>query len=261
MSLRILHIWEQGISSTLARTMDRLYGTSSMVLMREKLDPYHHNTVTPNLQGGAADFYLKVLLKVPHVDIVHIHTHDRFVKLVKALRKPVVLSYHGSDIRGRWQEKQGRWSHADALTVSTRDLLEGAPDHVIYFPNPVDESFKPDAKPECECAIHFSYGADDLAKEIADRHGLPLIIVKQPIQHCDMPYFLRNYTHLVEAKRKNGQLIMSHIADTGSLLSLEALSCGLIVLCLDGERRGLPLEHCPEAAAGKLIRIYRELVA
>ena len=48
------------------------------------------------------------------------------------------MTYHGTDIRGEWQNRKKFWEKADLVTVSTRDLLKGAPENVKYTPNPVD---------------------------------------------------------------------------------------------------------------------------
>ena len=255
--MRVLHVWEVS-STTISTFMDRIYGTRSAVLCREKYDPYGHNTTTPNLQGSVFEFYGDAVLWASRADIVHIHSRDRLAPMVKRLKKPVVMHYHGSDIRGKWQERRKRWEKADALMVSTPDLLEGAPENAVYLPNPVNtDLFHPDAVEHArDSAVHFSKGADDLATEIARENELPLIIVKQRIMRRDMPPLLRNYTHLVDVKRSSdGEVLRAR-----SLLALEALACGLQVLSPDGVVKGLPEEHRPENVVKTLYELYTGLM-
>lgn len=262
--VRILHVWDQGINALLIEYMDRLCGTESTIIHNEAFDPYGMTPAKWKRHYGGklhrAHFQADVAKAAVLSDVVHVHSVDSVVPLLKKLRRRVVLHYHGSDIRGKWESRRELWGSADRILVSTRDLLTGAPDSTMYQPNPVNPIFAPGAKPERDCAIHYSYGADILAERIAAEAHLPLIIVKQSIPHLELPHVLRRFTHYVEVKQLNGELIMSHVADTGSLLSLEALACGLRVLCLDGERVGLPDEHRPEAVARSIYRVYEELI-
>ena len=73
-------------------------------------------------------------------DIIHIHDLDEIIPWLKHLyhSKPVILHYHGTRVRNRWKERENFWRKADAILVSTPDLLEGAPKSTIYIPNPID---------------------------------------------------------------------------------------------------------------------------
>ncbi len=258
--MKVLHIWEiAGVASTLSKYLAPL-GVDCKVMCSDKGDPYGFmaNHVNHSKPVTAAI----IIAEARKYDVLHIHFHDEFLPLLRRIypTKPMVMHYHGSDIRGRDRAKYFR--HADAILYSTKDLAEWLPSYAEFFPNPVDtQLFTPTEKrPDHECAIHFSYEADDLATEIAKKQNIPLIITTQKIPHSEMPAFLRNYTHLIEVKRKNGKLITGHVNDTGSLLSLEALACGLSVLCLDGERVGLPPEHRASVAAERVARVYKELI-
>lgn len=259
MGLKILHVWEvAGVASTLSRHLAPL-GYDCKVICSDKGDPFgftenhinHSKPLTAVLLIAEAIKY----------DLLHIHFHDELLPLLRRVYplKPMVMHYHGSDIRGKDRSQFHR--HADAILYSTRDLRPYLPDYAEFLPNPVENCFCPGADSTIrDCAVHFSYGADDLAEKIAGKYGLPLVIVKKPIPHREMPTLLHNYTHLVEAKRKDGREIMGSVEDTGSLLSLEALASGLTVLCRDGERRGLPQEHQASVVAERVAHIYEELM-
>ena len=70
-------------------------------------------------------------------------------------KKPIILHYHGSRIRGKAKERRKYYQKADSIIVSTSDLLETLPD-ATYIPNPVDtELFKPMEKDENRFLISF----------------------------------------------------------------------------------------------------------
>lgn len=260
--MRILHIGNTGgVASTLAYTMDQVYKTDSQVLQPKKNDPYGLTFYGETVKGGRVPYYIRCSACAVKANILHIHAQHEHVSEFRKFGKPLLIHYHGSDIRGQWETKRKQWQNVDRILVSTRELLEGAPSRAQYFPNPVDPMFTPGKLPDRECAVHFSYNADEEAQELADRNGLPLVIVKQRIPHNEIPALLRNYTHLIECKKKNGATIMGSVWDTGSRLSLEALACGLTVICRDGWRKGLPREHRPDYAADRLWRIYQEMAA
>jgi hypothetical protein len=203
--------------------------------------------------------FLKALLG--GYDVIHVHSFDKCVPLLSRVA-PVVLHYHGSDIRGRWSSRERYWKHAERIIVSTRNILEGAPPIADYLPNPIDtEMFKPLPVEHVDAALHIDYGAVDIAERIAGDHGLRLVVVKKGIVYAEMPLLMNRYTHYVDAKRDYaGRVLVGKSTDTGSLVGLQALACGLTVLNLSGERRGLPLEHRPENVAESLFKLYGGLL-
>ncbi|MBS7606180.1 glycosyltransferase, partial [Candidatus Bathyarchaeota archaeon] len=139
--MRILHIWNTaGVASVIAKFMDRLFGTKSLVVHRRAFDPFGVTTYGELWDCGAKTFALKCLVLARKFDIIHIHSFDKLIPYLKFLypNKPIVLHYHGSDIRGKWLQKEKRWSKADAILYSTQDVVnEETPKIAIYSPNPV----------------------------------------------------------------------------------------------------------------------------
>ncbi|MEM2621222.1 MAG: hypothetical protein QXN22_08190 [Thermofilaceae archaeon] len=265
--MRILHIWNTaGVASIIAKYMDRLFGTKSLVIHRAAFDPYGFTTYGELWNCGAKSFALRSLLKARNFDIIHVHYFDKIVPYLKLLYpdKPIILHYWGDDIRGKWREKQKYWEKADAVLYAAPDLLgEGAPKHAIYVPCPVDtEIFYPrPVKPKPNSAFHFSYNADDLATDYAKRYGLELTIYDRkkhgPIPHLKLPEILCQYEYYIDVKRSCGRLIHG-IGKTGR----EALACGLKVITWEGKIiEGLPRENYPEEVASRVFAIYKSILS
>jgi glycosyltransferase involved in cell wall biosynthesis len=188
--MKILHICNTaGVGSIIAKYMDRLFGTESLVVNRHVLDPYGFTTYGEIWSCSSKIFTLKCLLIAKRFDIIHIHYFDKIIPLLKLLypKKLVVMHYHGDDIRGKWGLKRKYWSKADVVIYSTLDLLDKeTPRTAIYMPNPVDtEIFYPrKIKQQPKTAFHLSYNADNLAKEYAGEHNLKLTIFDLKKRGC-----------------------------------------------------------------------------
>lgn len=254
--LKILHIGNPcGVAEIIGREMDKQFKTETTVVENADNDPYHQTTRGARIRGKWW-FLTYAALEVLNMDIIHIHSHDKLAHKTHTLQ-PTVLHYHGSDIRGKWQKRHKYWGPVDSILVSTPDLLEGAPERARHFPNPVDtERFKPNGVTPNPGAITISYGANEEARRLAEKHGLKLTVIQPPIPWDMMPDLLRDYTHYIGVKRKNGVLFPG----TRSVTAYEALACGLKVIGPDEVLEGLPEENTPQAAAHRLIDIYKETI-
>lgn len=264
--LKILHIWNTaGVASVIAKYMDRLFGTESLVIHRAAFDPYGFTTYGELWNCGAKSFTLRSILKARSFDIIHVHYFDRIIPYLRFLypKKPIILQYWGDDIRGKWQIKRKYWEKADVVIYTAPDLLgEGAPESVVYVPCPVDTEFfypRP-VKRKPKSAFHISYNADDLAIEYARTYDLELTIYDRrkqgPIPHLKLPEILCQYEYYIDVKRSCGKLIQG-IGKTGR----EALACGLKVITWEGKIiEGLPQENYPEAVASKIYALYIDVL-
>lgn len=256
--MKILHVWNTaGVASTIAKFMDRIYGTRSTILYRRVFDKFGHTVYGELLDCGAKEFVFRTLLRSLRYDIIHIHSLDNLVLLFKMFNagKPIVLHYHGSDIRGRWMFRRRYWRFANVVLVSTQDLLIGAPEHVIYLPNPVDtDIFHPNQgitrKPRS--ALAFRYYIDEAkVKYYAEKYGLELTILERNYPYLHMPKLLGSYEYYID-KTEIPSL---------SKTALEALACGTKVIRWDGQIvHQLPEEHKPENVVKKLYEIYVKLL-
>ncbi|MBA7491404.1 hypothetical protein ES702_01949 [subsurface metagenome] len=262
--MKVLHIWScAGISSLIAKYMDLRHGTESDVILTEKWDHLGLNDYRTMRMKSKPLFGLKALIMARKYDLIHVHYHSIFIPYLKfQYNKPVIIHFHGSDVRENWTARLGRIKRADAILISTKDLLQGAPPNAIWIPNPVDTvKFTPISWiPKKNSALTFSYEADEEAQSIAEYHDLDLDIIKEKIPHGQVPKLMSKYRFYIEVKRDfKGRLLYD-----GSILSksgLEALAMGLKVISRNmSVREGLPEIHRPENVADRVFSLYEELL-
>jgi len=257
----ILHIWNTaGVACTLAKWTNKIYGVNADVCGSRRHDLFRHLTY-----GENAPSFSYILSYAKNFDIIHLHERDRVIRTIRKHypTKPLVMHYHGTDIRGRWQGRRRCWEKTNAVLVSTLNLLEGAPKGVIYLPNPIDtEVFYPSSRgADPNSALSFAHGAEDVAERLAKEHGLDLTIHPRNVPFPEMPKLLRQFSWYIDTKRSNTGRLLARRGDTGSLTGLEALACGLKVMNSDGEiREGLPPQHRAENAVRTLHPIYMGLI-
>jgi len=262
--MKILHIWScAGVSCLIAKYMDARCGTTSDVIITEKWDKLGLNQYRTTRIKYKPMFGLRGLAMARDYDLIHVHYHSIFIPFLKFIYdKPVIIHFHGSDVRENWGPRLKRIKRADRILVSTPDLLTGAPVGASWIPNPVDtEKFRPPKglRPSANRALTLSYGADDEAQAIADHHGLSLDIIDE-VHHSQLPGLMADYNFYIEVKRDfKGRLLYD-----GPILSktgLEALAMGLKVVSKDMSiREGLPDFHRPGNVADSLFKIYESVI-
>jgi glycosyltransferase involved in cell wall biosynthesis len=267
-NVKILHIGNTaGVGSVIAKYMDRLFGTDSLVVARRVSDPVGFTTYGELWNTGSKMFTLRCLLIARKFDVVHVHYFDKIIPYLKLLysKKPVVMHYHGDDIREKWKLKSKYWRKADAVLYSTLDLNEtDTPRHAMHLPNPVDtEIFYPcHKKPEPGTAFHLFYHANELAQTYARENGLRLTIHdwrnEDRIPHEKLPEILCKYEYYIDARRgQDRALLRVPLSKT----ALEALACGLKVITWSGSVvYELPPENYPEGASKRALSIYLSLL-
>jgi glycosyltransferase involved in cell wall biosynthesis len=260
---RILHVWNTaGVASVIAKFCDRGFGTESTVITRRAADKVGLTTYGKAYEDGPTTFFIRALLMARSVNVVHVHSLDRIVPWLRRLYrgKPLVMHYHGTDIEGRWEEKENRWKSADAIVCSTPNLLEGAPSSAVHIPNPVDtdifRSLGVDRDPRS--ALSFRYGMDSEAEQLAKRLGLNLTwFDRWGVPHDKMPETFSRFAYYVDLRRPPGH----HEARSVGKAALEALACGCQVIDWSGKTlQGLPDENRPENVAAKWYELYRGLM-
>jgi glycosyltransferase involved in cell wall biosynthesis len=260
---KILQVWNTaGVASVIAKFTDRSFGTESRVITRTAADRVGLTSYGRAYPDGAAVFFARALTMARNADLVHVHSLDRMVPWLKALyRKPVVLHYHGTDIEGRWNEKEGRWHSADYLAVSTPNLLEGGPPEAVHVPNPVDtDLFSPRSSPRGpRSAVSFRYGMDKEAEAAAARLGLALNWLERwSVPHDKMPEALSKHSYYIDMRRPPAHMEARSVGKA----ALEALACGLkVVDWRGGVIEGLPQENAPTNVAAQWHRVYSSLLS
>jgi hypothetical protein len=226
-----------------------------------KNDPFHF-TPAKYVSKSKGIYYLRTLLKAFGADLIHIHARDRFLKYLKPLGVPLILHYHGSDIRGRWREKEPVYRNATRVIVATHDLLQGAPEYVAYIPNPIDrDHFKYLPTLEGSQAFTFSHDADDLAHGIAEKYGVPLDILPRGRPYQDLPAVMATYKYYIDVKRVNGEILPRPGYDFLSKTALECLSRGVRVLRDNEVISDFPEEYDSKKVAETWDRLYWETIS
>lgn len=262
MGPKILHVWNTaGVASVIAKFTDRGFGTQSMVITRKAADKVGLTTYGKAYPNGASIFFARTLIMSRRFDLIHVHSLDRIVPWLKRLYdKPIVMHYHGTDIEGRWDEKQGRWKDADFVAVSTPNLLDGGPRSVVHIPNPVDtDLFKPrSALGDETSAVSFRYGMDSEASAAASRLGLKLTMLDRgTVRYERMPETLSRFAFYIDMRKPLGH----NEARSVGKAALEALAIGLKVVDWKGEvHSGLPPDNEPLSVAARWNEIYARLL-
>ncbi len=270
MTIRILHIWNTaGCASILAKFMDRKFSSESWVITRQASDQFGFTVYGETLTSGSKWFVLQAVKRARKYDLIHVHALDKIVPLLKRIysKKPVVMHYAGSMVRGRWDSRKKYWNKANLLLVSTQDLLVGAPNNAIWLPNPVDTDlfYVRNQNRQMNHAFHFSHDADDLALKFAEEKNLELTIhdrVAKPIPYADLGKVLSSYEYYIDVKRSYSPGARGKLIQVLSKTGLEALACECKVIRWDGDEiKGLPPEHHPNKVVTKLWELYQKVLA
>lgn len=228
--------------------------------MRKSFDKFGFTTLGEVWDCGAWHFCLKALLKAQKYDILHIHGLDNLIPFVRTIygMKPIVLHYHGTDIRGKWGDKEHLWCKADKIFYSVEDVWDyDYPNVGEYLPNPVDTElfFQEDSIERiANSALSFKYGADEIAKHLAKTNDLSLVLhdrENSPIPYVELRRFLCQFEYYVDAK---------HVGYSPSKTALEALACGCKVISKSGDIvTRLPEDHKPLNVINTIWQTYKEL--
>ena len=265
---RIFHIYDiAGVAQTLVKYLKKKGVRATLMLRKTHRWATSASKDSVIIHGPVKFFKLMLLFKVINYRVIHIHAADEFIPLIKFFypKKKIILTYHGSDIRGKWEQKKMFWQKADLVTVSTNDLLNGAPEEAIYTPNIVDtELFSRTREPIPKSAFFMLYTRFEknqsmpikLAKKIAKENNMSLVIWKRDewgfIPYDIFPKILSMFENFIDTRIDHlGRLIPSP-----SLTALQMLSLGGKVFLAENTIHELPEEHTPEKAVEMWCKLY-----
>ena len=266
--MKILHVWNvSGVSSVIAKHMDRNCGTQSQVVMRKAFDKFNFTaTYGESWDVGARTFVFKALIEARKYDLIHVHSLDKIVPPLKNLyrSKPVVLHYHGVGQTELWSKSESRWKRADSVLIFGSDQLKNAPARVQVSETPVDtDIFHPLAVSRAPgSALYIKFGEDELAQKLAKDHDLNLTIhdsQANPIDHVKFPEYLAGFEYYIDVKRDwyNRNIRLDCLSKAG----LEALAVGCKVIRPEGVYDQLPEKNRPEVVVKRLYALYETLLA
>lgn len=247
--MRILHIFDTCGVASAYKALDAVNDHRIITTARNNKFGHSHGAT---VVGSRKLFYARCLASTPFADVAVCHINLKMAHLVGLAGRPVVLYAHGTELRLHAEEVNrdlaaGRLAHVVAATKDLTQLVND-PSRVTYIPNPISPIFTPSgAKPARVRAFTFSYGADDLALDLARAYGLNLDILNRTFTHNEIPIIFAQYSHYIDVKRdvEGRQLIHDGVL---SLTALEALAAGLKVITPDGLVKQLPAEYDREAS-------------
>lgn len=255
---KILHIWDvAGVGSLLVK-YQRKQGHQADLFMRRDSDPlgltrfYNPDAL---VDMDARRFYQYVFSKASNYDVIHVHAALKIVPFLKmrfALsNKQIIFHMHGGEYFFKNSKEVKLWRElsiffADKVFVATENMLQylqgSVAEKVRYIPTPVDrELFAPNSSSKegkSDKALTFAIrylNMDKLSNYLSENGRYDVLAKldvvdreKNPIQYGVLPSFLQRYDSYIDIKFVNGALIPA-MSKTG----LEALSCGVPVLCHD----------------------------
>lgn len=244
------------------------------IICRKEANIFSVESFVPDariISDRVRNYILKVLLYARKFNIIHVHSSDIIVPYLRLIypKKKIILTYHGTDIRSQWDERKKYWEKANIVTVSTIDLLEDAPEGIVYSPNPVDLELFNRYNPVLKGSALFTYydrfdnNRDlplEIAKKEAVKRNLTLVVIERDkwgrFKYPLFPRFLELFDYYIDARiSHSGELIHSL-----SLTALQALALKVKVIYLGKEITQLPMEHEVSNVTDKWLEIYSSLV-
>ena len=270
--MKVLHVNNlAGVSVTLARYQRKMFIVADIITKMYDTD-FGYSKIFPDLQYRSSQkplrFIASVLVKALKYDVVHVHFNDRISRYLKKIypRKTIILTYHGTDIRNQWDDRKKYYSNADLVTVATPDLLNGAPDSVVYIPNIVDEEHFQRKNPFIPNTMLYMHNGKKFQRSetemnrIAKDFNSHLVLVdyrKQFIPYYVFPRYLELFEYVI-ADRPNPEKNTEWI-ESLSLIALQQLYMGGKVFYLGDVLDSFPIEHDAATVVKYWSEIYQGL--
>lgn len=265
--MKVLHIWDHaGVSGILAKYQRRM-GYDVEVVKREGFDPYGINEYYGiNIyKGRAQHFYYFLIWEAKNWDLIHFHAD--FIQLLPFIRKPIVLHFHGSELRNRKVKTSHlsllqKISNIKKILVATPDLLSILP-NATWLPTPIDTEhfshslFIRNSKLDTALYTHNWYESGDHAVDLAEQYGLELKVLDrvkhESIPYKHMPAYLSQFEYFIDRKE----------IPSLSKMGLEALTMGLkVIKGWNGKlaKQGESIQHSPDKVTEMTLNIYKKSV-
>jgi len=250
-----------GVASLLSKYLSAFYSIESQVVGYRHLDTmgitaFYGGKLLPRSRLTNA----RLLLIASRFPAVHLHVHVDLALRLRSIYpgKKLIVHWHGEELRLRgWRGVSSITRAADATFVSTQDLLHGAPEGVVYLPNPVDtEHFRPMPSLRRQNSALYLVKRQrnedtEWARRLASRLGLELEVrdrVADPVDYGRMPELLNRYEYYIDR----------NYIQSLSKTALEALSCGVKVIdWKEDVVTALPEDHRPKNVVERFVSALR----
>ena len=221
--MKILYLWNTaGAFSPVAKWLNK-NGHEARIVMNRQFDSYHATSALDCaiLVDSPKKFYLSAAKQILfwRPDIIHVNSSKKGLILARLLAwfKPIIFTYHGSEIRGK--KKWLTAKLASFVHVTSSDLKE----YGTHLERPVDSMFYYRGERVLNTAgMYYAIGFTDkrkMAEEWCSKKGVDLIFI-QFVPHEVMPFKLSIFEYYLDFKG----------LDSISLTALEALACGCKVV-------------------------------
>ena len=243
------------------------HGHQSKVCIRSFYDKYQHSSrldCAVVVNGGAKSFYLASirLIRSFKPDLIHISGSLELLAIARffAWRTPIVMTFHGSDIRNPEHKIPKTARLADFIHVTTPDLQP----YGVWIDRPLDESFhyRGGRVPNSALMFYserFYKDKRQEAKVFCEARGIDLTILDTtapdflPIPNDQMPEYLSKFQYLLDWKDQLGELYAL------SKIALEAIACGVLVLHDEHPRYPILSSRIKIERPEAYLRLYRRL--
>jgi hypothetical protein len=198
-------------------------------------------------------------------DVIHVSSamHHLTALRMKFPKKPMVLQFHGWEVRNHHRDAILSSRLADLVMVTTTDLIGHLPGcHAKYVPHPVDTKlFAPRHLKEGAVCMYHPNQEKPAREYLKDVDGVDFQKLYQ-VNYKDVPDLLQNYDTYYDIKfDSDGKIVYDPDGDTMSRMAEEALSMGLTVIDAGfREHKGLPDKYRPENVAKQLDGLYEEMM-
>jgi hypothetical protein len=177
-----------------------------------------------------------------------------------AWRTPIVMTFHGTDVRNPSGETLPTAKLADFIHVTTPDMKP----YGVWIDRPIDPMFYDHETRETKTALmfysdHFYKDKRQEARDWCAARGITLTVLDKsvpdfkPIPNHEMPEFLSKFEYLLDWKDQKGEL------QALSKIALEALSCGCIVIHDSDPTYPIFPESVQIESVEKYFRLYESL--
>lgn len=236
--IRVLILWNTaGAFSPVAKWLNE-NGHEARIVMRECFDIYRH-TVDSGcavMVDTARGFYtesMKQILKF-RPDVIHSSSSIKMLILARMIapRTPIILSYHGSDVRFSPTGKAHPMAElADFIHITTPDLQQ----YGVWIDRIVDDYFQYRGGRVLDTALlyyspHFYEDSRKAALEWCAQRGIVLTIIDRskpnfvPTPNNRMPLLYSRHEYYLDWKGNKDEI------NALSRCALEALACGCKVV-------------------------------
>jgi hypothetical protein len=265
--MKVLILWNTaGAFTPIAKYLNS-NGHEARIVMREDFDIYGHTKESECavMVDSAKGFYIEGIKQILYKfrpDIIHCSSYMKMVIVARAIapRTPIILSYHGSDIRFA-PRPHAITDLADFVHVTTPDLQQ----YGTWIDRVVDDYFYYRGGRKLNTALmyyspHYYIDTRKAALKWCSERGITLTIIDRtdpdfkPIPNKDMPNIYSAHEYYLDWKGQKDEI------DALSRSALEALACRCNVVHDSDKEKIITPEDYRLAREDDYVELYDSLL-